>query len=130
MSKTRFAYPAVTALFCVAILPGAVMDIVQPPMVVELMSIIDLPMYVLTLIGVWKLLGVVALSLPRFRRINEWAYAGFFFDLTGASFCHWAGADTMTSIVVPLMFLLPLGASYVLRDHVSAPAVDARLATA
>lgn len=49
------------------------------------MAKIGLPLYVLTLVGIWKLLGFVALAAPRFRRINEWAYAGFVFDLTGAA---------------------------------------------
>src|SRR5215469_2245401 len=43
------------------------------------------PAYLLTILGVWKLLGVIALLVPRFPRLKEWAYAGFFFDLTGAA---------------------------------------------
>src|SRR5690348_10252693 len=39
------------------------------------------PAYVLTLMGVWKLLGIIAFLVPRFPRLKEWAYAGFFFDL-------------------------------------------------
>ena len=130
MSKTRLAYPVVTGLFCLMILPGAVMDIVQPQVVVDTMAGIGLPLYVLTLIGIWKLLGIVALAQPRFRRINEWAYAGFFFDLTGAAFCHWAGGDPIFAIITPLVFLLPLGASYVLRDQAHAPSFDAQPAGA
>ena len=122
MNKFRTAYIAFTALFCVAIFPGAIMDIAQPEMVVEVMNNIGLPLYVITLIGIWKILGVVALALPRFERVNEWAYAGFFFDLTGAAWCHWAPGDTTFSVVMPLFFLLPLGASYVLRDMVRAGA--------
>jgi len=125
MDKQHVGFVIATALFCVGILPGAVMDIVQPEMVVEVMQAIDLPLYVITLIGGWKLLGIVALALPRFRRINEWAYAGFFFDLTGAAWCHAMGGDTVASIVTPLVFLLPLGASYVLRDLAGARVVDA-----
>ena len=43
------------------------------------------PAYLLTILGVWKLLGVIALLVPGFPRLKEWAYAGFFFDLTGAA---------------------------------------------
>ena len=35
-------------------------------------------------LGIWKLLGAVALVIPRFPRLKEWAYAGVLFDLTGA----------------------------------------------
>ncbi|MCO4747423.1 MAG: DoxX family protein, partial [Proteobacteria bacterium] len=115
-------------LFAFAIMPGAIMDIAQPEMVVEAMQIIDMPLYVITLIGVWKILGVLALANRRFRLINEWAYAGFFFDLTGASFAHAAGGDTVTSIVVPLVFLIPLAGSYMLRPSTEeAPAYASAL---
>jgi len=116
------AYIALTALFSVAILPGAVLDIAQPDFVVDAMATIDMPLYVITLIGVWKLLGIVALALPRFRRINEWAYAGFFFDLTGAAFAHAAAGDVPSSVITPLVFLPLLGASYFLRDKRAAAA--------
>ena len=86
MDTRRIVYLVATGLFCIGIFPGAVMDIVQPAMVVEAMTKIQLPMYLLVLIGVWKILGAVALAFPRFRTLNEWAYAGFFFDLTGELF--------------------------------------------
>ena len=46
------------------------------------------PVYVLTILGVWKLLGVVALLIPKFPLLKEWTYAGVFFLLTGAIFSH------------------------------------------
>src|SRR5512134_193957 len=46
------------------------------------------PIYLLTLLGVWKILGVIALLIPGFSLLKEWAYAGFFFLLTGALFSH------------------------------------------
>ena len=89
MDKRRIAYIAATGLFCLAILPSGIMNIAQPQMVVDAMTAIDLPMYVLALIGMWKLLGIVALAQPKFTRINEWAYAGFVFDLSGALVSRW-----------------------------------------
>ena len=93
------------------------MDIVQPEMVVSMMEKIQMPLYVLTFVGIWKLLGAVALAFPKFRRINEWAYAGFFFDLTGASYSHFSG-DDMAGVVPPLIFLLLLAGSYFSRPPV------------
>ena len=130
MNLKRPAYFAITALFCLMIAPSGVMDIVQPDFVVEAMEIIGMPMSALALIGVWKLLGIVALAQPRFTRINEWAYAGFFFDLTGAAWVHWAGGDALYAVVTPLVFLVPLAASYALRDRVNAPAVQLQPQTA
>ena len=119
MQKPRVPYIIVTALFCLAILPGAVMDIVQPEMVVAIVEKLGLPLHLLTLIGVWKLLGVAALATPKYRRLNEWAYAGFFFDLTGAAFLHAAAGDT-AGIAPPLVIGVLLVASYRLRDAMRA----------
>ncbi len=135
MNKSKAAYIGATALFSVGILPGAVMDILQPEFVIEMIAGIGIPLSLLTLIGVWKLLGVVALAQPRFRRLNEWAYAGFFFDLTGAAYLHATAGDTVASILTPLVFLVPLAASYLLRGSLEpassqAHGVSRRLASA
>jgi uncharacterized membrane protein YphA (DoxX/SURF4 family) len=46
---------------------------------------IGYPMYFFAILGVWKVLGAIAILVPRFPRLKEWAYAGIFFDLTGAA---------------------------------------------
>lgn len=51
------------------------------------------PTYVLTLLGIWKILGVIAVLIPRAPLLKEWAYAGFFFAMTGALFSHFAHGD-------------------------------------
>jgi uncharacterized membrane protein YphA (DoxX/SURF4 family) len=43
------------------------------------------PMYFFAILGVWKVLGAIAILVPRFPRLKEWAYAGIFFDVTGAA---------------------------------------------
>ena len=43
------------------------------------------PLYFFAILGVWKVLGAIAILAPRFPRLKEWAYAGIFFDLTGAA---------------------------------------------
>ena len=47
--------------------------------------ILGYPAYFVTILGVWKVLGAIAILVPRFPRLKEWAYAGIFFDLTGAA---------------------------------------------
>ncbi|TPV93760.1 MAG: DoxX family protein [Myxococcales bacterium FL481] len=115
MRKTKIAYIVVTALFSAFMVFSGVMDIVQPEMVLEEVGKLGLPFYLLTLIGIWKLLGAVALARPKLRRINEWAYAGFAFDLTGAAYLHGASGD-WAGVAPPLVFLGVLVASYVLRE--------------
>ena len=63
---------------------GGVWDILRVPQVRGLIERLGYPLYFLTILGIWKLLGAIALIVPRFPRPKEWAYAGVFFDLTGA----------------------------------------------
>jgi len=74
-------------------------------------SIIHLgyPVYILTILGVWKVLGVVAILIPRYPLLKEWAYAGFVFLTTGAAFSHIAAGDSIIS-VLPALLLLALTA--------------------
>ena len=64
------------------------------------------PVYFLTILGIWKLLGVVALLIPKFPLLKEWAYAGFFFAMSGAVFSHIASGDSMTQNVPALLLLI------------------------
>jgi hypothetical protein len=63
------------------------------------------PVYFLTILGVWKVLGAVAILLPKFPLLKEWAYAGFFFIMTGALFSHIA-AGSAASEFFPSILLL------------------------
>ncbi len=63
------------------------------------------PVYILTILGVWKMLGVVAVLVPKFPLVKEWAYAGFFFVMTGAIFSHVASGNSLSEILPPLLLL-------------------------
>ena len=65
------------------------------------------PIYFLTILGIWKILGVVALLIPKLPLLKEWAYAGFFFAMSGAVYSHIALGDSMKEIL-PSMLLLVL----------------------
>lgn len=117
MNGKRIGFFALTGLFCLGMAPGAVMDIVQPDLVVQIIEVLGIPPAMLVLIGVWKLLGIVALLQGRFETLAEWAYAGFVFDLTGAAFLHGAAGDPVSAVITPLVFLIPLAGSYALRRH-------------
>jgi len=64
------------------------------------------PAYLLTLLGIWKILGVVAVLIPKFPLLKEWAYAGFFFVMTGALFSHIALGDSVKKIFPALLLLI------------------------
>jgi len=63
------------------------------------------PIYFLTILGIWKILGVVALLIPKFPLLKEWAYAGFFFAMSGAVFSHIASGDSLSENVPALLLL-------------------------
>ena len=87
MKKTKILYWIFTGLFATLMLGSAIPDILVSPVAVEGMSKgLGYPVYFIPFIGVAKLLGVIAILVPGFPRIKEWAYAGLIFDLIGATF--------------------------------------------
>lgn len=73
-----------TGLFSAFMLTSTIPNMMSAPEWVEIFKQLGYPLYMLPFIGVAKLLGIVALLVPGFPRLKEWAYAGLFFDLTGA----------------------------------------------
>lgn len=94
---------------------GAILGLRQSPDVVNGIHHLGYPLYFSTLLSTWKLLGALAITLPGLPRLKEWAYAGFVFDLTSASISHAAVGDSTADIVVPLVFLGLVLASWALR---------------
>ncbi len=64
------------------------------------------PVYILTILGIWKILGTVALLVPKFPLLKEWAYAGFFFIMSGAIYSHVAIGDPLAEIFPSLLLLV------------------------
>jgi uncharacterized membrane protein YphA (DoxX/SURF4 family) len=76
------------------------------PAGVDSLAHLGYPFYFLTIIGIWKILGVVALFLPKFPLLKEWAYAGFFFLMSGAVFSHIAFGNSIGEMAPSLLLLL------------------------
>jgi hypothetical protein len=73
------------------------------------------PVYLLTILGVWKILGVVALLIPKYPLLKEWAYAGFFFAMSGAIFSHIAVGDPIKEIIPASILLIMTVVSWYFR---------------
>ena len=73
------------------------------------------PVYLLTIIGIWKILGVVALLIPGWPLLKEWAYAGFFFVVSGAIFSHLIMGDDAKELFGPTLLLILLVVSWYFR---------------
>jgi len=72
----------------------------------EMMAHLGYPSYFLTIIGIWKILGVIAILIPKFTLLKEWTYAGFFFAMSGAIVSHIASHDAIKEIFPPLLLLV------------------------
>ena len=75
------------------------------------------PVYFLTILGIWKFLGVVALLIPKFPLLKEWTYAGFFFVMSGAIFSHIAVGDSISEIFPSLLLLILTVVSWYFRPE-------------
>lgn len=83
----------------------------------ETKFILDLgyPAYILLLLGILKILGVIAVLIPRFPLVKEWAYAGFFFTMVGAIYSHVAVGAPMSDLFPPLLLLTLTAISWYFR---------------
>lgn len=86
MKRTKILYWVFTGLFSALMLFTAIPDIILVPETVAFMTMLGYPAYFTPFIGVAKVLGAIAILIPGFPRIKEWAYAGLVFDLIGASY--------------------------------------------
>jgi uncharacterized membrane protein YphA (DoxX/SURF4 family) len=112
--RLRLVYWTVTLLFAVLQGWAAVQYLTDAPRMAQTIAALGYPLYFMKLLGVAKLLGIVAILYGRFPRLKEWAYAGFTFDTIGAFFSHIAAGDSLLIASVPLLFCAAQLASYFL----------------
>jgi uncharacterized membrane protein YphA (DoxX/SURF4 family) len=117
MNTRQIAYWVTTVLTAFVFLSGGAADLVRPSFVMEGMTHLGYPDYFVSILGVWKVLGGVAVLAPRLPKLKEWAYAGMLFDLTGAAASHAAVGDPAGKIVTPLILLGIVIASWALRPE-------------
>ncbi len=109
-------YWIVTALFVAFMGMAGVVEAIQHESGREIMAHLGYPNHVLTVLGVGKILGAMALLLQdkRFYTLKEWAYAGFVFTFIGAFFARLSAGDPVGLIVSPLLFMVWALCSYYL----------------
>jgi hypothetical protein len=81
----------------------------------DMITHLGYPVYLLTILGICKILGILALSIPKTPLLKEWAYAGFFFIMCGAIFSHIASGDPVGKIFPSLLLLILTAASWYFR---------------
>ena len=113
-------YITSTAILVVELMAGAFMDLAQLPYVVGDVRSLGYPSYILYIVGVWKVLAVGALLWPRLPRLREWAYAGVFFEMSGAVESHLLAGHPFGRYAAPLVFTaLTLVSWWLQQDRVS-----------
>ncbi len=103
--RNKIIYWIATVWLCLGMVATGMVQLLQVKEEVAMMQHLGYPLYFLTLLGVWKLLGVIAVLVPKFALVKEWAYAGFFFSMSGAVFSHVASGDAAVESFGPLLLL-------------------------
>jgi hypothetical protein len=109
------AYWMTTAMVVFAMFSGGIAELAHRPETIDGMKQLGYPVYFVMILGFWKLLGSLALVAPGFPRAKEWAYAGIFFNMTGAAVSHLVCHDAAWHVVVTLGIAVLAVASWALR---------------
>ncbi len=115
MNRKLISYWIATGVVCLVFTGGGIANLFHADTQREIMEKLGYPAYLMTLLGVAKLLAVLAILAPGRKMLKEWAYAGLTFDLIGASFSHASAGDPLPAVAVPLVILSVVSASYLLR---------------
>lgn len=104
--RNRIIYWIATAWLSLGMLSTGVVQLLKMKEESELFARLGYPSYLMPIIGVWKILGVLAVLLPGFPILKEWAYAGFFFAMSGALLSHGILHDQPKEFFGPTLLLL------------------------
>ena len=106
-----------TGLIIVSQGASGIGDLLKAEPLAEGVAALGYPPYILTILGPFKILGVIVLAIPGFLRLKEWAYAGFFFDFSGAFLSHSYNGDSIDLVLPALIAVFVLLGSYFLRPE-------------
>jgi len=115
MKTKLWLYWVCTGLVVFAFLPGGVFYVMGAPQAVTGVEQLGFPAYFVTFLGVWKILGAIALLVPGMGLVKEWAYAGMVFDLTGAVVAVAVTGGAWWHVLAPLVVLALVVGSWWLR---------------
>ena len=104
--RDKIIYWVATIWLSLGMLSTGIVQLLRTEEEVSMMTKLGYPVYVLTIIGVWKLLGVTALLLPKLPVIKEWAYAGFFIAMSGAIISHVIIGDEIKESFGPSLLII------------------------
>jgi hypothetical protein len=104
--RNKIIYWVSTIWLALGMVSAGIVQLLNMKAETEAMLRLGYPAYFLTILGAWKMLGVVAVLSPRLPLLKEWAYAGFFFTMSGAIFSHAANGDGAKEFFGPVLLLI------------------------
>ena len=104
--RNKIIYWVVTIWLSLGMTATAIVQLLAVKEEKDMMMHLGYPLYFLTILGVWKILGVITILMPRFTLLKEWAYAGFFFAMSGAVFSHLAAGSGAKEFFGPLLLIV------------------------
>jgi uncharacterized membrane protein YphA (DoxX/SURF4 family) len=113
MKKINIMFWVFNGLFGFMMIGSAIPDALSMPIAIEGFAKMGLPAYLLPFIGIAKILGVIAILIPGYPRIKEWAYAGLIFDLIGAMYCIYSSGERGGNLGFMLVPILLGAVSYI-----------------
>ncbi len=114
MKKINISYWIITGLLSALLLMGSIPDVMKHPDAIALFNKLGYPVYLLPFLGIAKILGVIAILIPGFPRLKEWAYAGLTYDLAGAMYSHINIGDPPSAWSFFFIGFAMIAASYIL----------------
>lgn len=118
MSKTtKIIYWVSTIWLALGMLSTGIVQLIKMEEEVTKFKLLGYPVYLLTILGSWKILGVVAVLIPKFPVLKEWAYAGFFFTMSGAAISHIAIGSPANEIFPSVLLLILTVVSWYFRNR-------------
>lgn len=111
----RTAYWIATIVAAMLFLVPGAANLVRVPHIAQDMAHLGYPGYFMSILGTWKILAALAILVPRFPRLKEWAYAGMIFDLTGAAISRAVLEDGTAAVLIPLCIAAVVVASWAMR---------------
>lgn len=113
--RNKIIYWVATIWLALGMLSTGVVQLIKMKEETVMMAHLGYPIYFLTLLGIWKILGVIAILIPKFPLVKEWTYAGFFFAISGAIFSHLAIGDGAKDFFGPTLLLILILLSWYFR---------------
>ncbi|MDO6761725.1 DoxX family protein [Tamlana sp. 2_MG-2023] len=104
--RNKIIYWIATIWLSLGMLSTGIVQLLQLEENIQSMELLGYPMYLLSILGIWKILGVITILIPKFPLLKEWAYAGFFFVMSGAIISHVAVGDELITLFGPTLLLV------------------------